>query len=66
MWPIPSKNKIKYIQIEEHNDDLSSDKKDKIKVLLNKNGYKEKQKIKHGFGEIYDLIYKAEHYKCYL
>ena len=38
---------------------LYSDKKDKIKVLLNKNGYKEKQRIKHGFGEIYDVIYKT-------
>ena len=55
----PLKNKIKYIQIEEHNDDLYSDNKDKIRVLLNKNGYEEKQRIKHGFGEIYDVIYKT-------
>ena len=55
----PLKNKIKYIQIEEHNYDLYSGNKDKIRVLLNKNGYKEKQRIKHGFGEIYDVIYKT-------
>lgn len=53
-------NNIKFIQLESHTDDMYLNKKEdyEIKHLLNENGFKECQKIKHGFGGIYEIIYK--------
>lgn len=58
MGLFPLKNQINYIQLEEHYDDLYYDKKEEIHELLKINGYERERKIKHGFGEIYDVIYK--------
>lgn len=51
---------IKFIQLESHTDDMYLNKKEdnEIKYLLNENGFKECKKIKHGFGGIYEIIYK--------
>lgn len=54
----PLKNQIKYIQIEEHDDDLYDNNKEEIHELLKTNCYERLYKIKHGFGDIYDVIYK--------
>ncbi|MBU79337.1 MAG: hypothetical protein CMD29_04340 [Flavobacteriales bacterium] len=54
----PLKNQVKYIQIEEHEDDLYLNNKDEIKKLLLNYGFEVLNKVKHGFGEIYDVIYK--------
>lgn len=52
--------KIRLIQLESHNDDmyLSNSKHGDIDQLLNKNGYFEIAKIKHGFGDFAEIIYK--------
>jgi FkbM family methyltransferase len=52
--------KIRLIQLESHNDDmyLSNSKHQDIDQLLNKNGYFEVAKIKHGFGDFAEIIYE--------
>lgn len=52
--------KIRLIQLESHNDDmyLSNSKHEEIDQLLNKNGYFEIAKIKHGFGDFAEIIYE--------
>ena len=52
--------KIRLIQLESHNDDmyLSNSKHEEIDQLLNKNGYFEITKIKHGFGDFAEIIYE--------
>lgn len=52
--------KIRLIQLESHNDDmyLSNSKHEDIDQLLNKNGYFEIAKIKHGFGDFAEIIYE--------
>ena len=52
--------KIRLIQLESHNDDmyLSNSKHEDIDQLLNKNGYLEIAKIKHGFGDFAEIIYE--------
>ena len=52
--------KIRLIQLESHNDDmyLSNSKHGDIDQLLNKNGYFEIAKIKHGFGDFAEIIYE--------
>ncbi len=52
--------KIRLIQLESHNDDmyLSNSKHKDIDQLLNKNGYFEIAKIKHGFGDFAEIIYE--------
>jgi len=54
------KVKVSYIQIEEHNDDMYLNKKSfsDIKKLLNKNGYETSTRIKHGFGNFHEVIFK--------
>jgi len=54
----PLKSKVKYIQLEEHGDDLYSNNKEEIAKLLLNNSFEKVESIKHGFGEIYDVIYK--------
>jgi FkbM family methyltransferase len=54
----PLKNQIKYIQLEEHGDDLYLNNKKEIVKLLQNNNFEKAESIKHGFGEIYDVIYK--------
>ena len=51
---------IRLIQLESHNDDmyLSNSKHNEIDQLLNKNGYYEISKIKHGFGDFAEIIYE--------
>jgi FkbM family methyltransferase len=51
---------IRLIQLERHNDDMyisNSNHKD-IENLLNKNGFFEIAKIKHGFGDFAEIIYE--------
>ena len=52
--------KIRLIQLESHNDDmyLSNSKHGDIDQLMNKNGYFEIAKIKHGFGDFAEIIYE--------
>ena len=52
--------KIRLIQLESHNDDmyLSNSKHEDIDQLLNKNGFFEIAKIKHGFGDFAEIIYE--------
>jgi len=54
----PLKNHVKYIQLEEHGDDLYLNNKEKIVKLLQNNNFEKVESIKHGFGEIYDVIYE--------
>ncbi len=51
---------IGYIQIEEHNDDMYLNKKSfaEIEELLKVNGYSVEAKIKHGFGNFQEVIFK--------
>jgi len=53
-------NRIHFIQLEHHEDDMYMNKKDDymIKQLLKNNGFEEFEKIKHGFGDIFEIIYK--------
>ncbi len=53
-------NDIKYIQFEMHNDDMYLNTKSfkDISELLSKNGFNVDAKIKHGFGDFYELIYR--------
>ena len=52
--------KVKYIQIEEHNDDMYLNKKSfkEIEELLNKNDFFLETKIRHGFGDFVEAIFK--------
>jgi len=51
---------VKYIQIEEHNEDMYLNKKsfNEIEELLSFNGYEILAKIGHGFGDFQDVIFK--------
>jgi FkbM family methyltransferase len=51
---------IRLIQLESHNDDmyLRNSKHEDIDQILNKNGYFEITKIKHGFGDFAEIIYE--------
>ena len=53
----------KRIQIENHEDDmyLNQVSFEEINRLLNKNEYQLEKKIKHPFGNFYELIYKHNH-----
>jgi FkbM family methyltransferase len=49
---------IKFIQLEDHYDDMyQNNDTEAIKLLLEANGYKVFHKIKHGFGDFYEVIY---------
>jgi len=56
------KVKVKYIQIEEHNDDMYLNKKSFIEIqeLLHKNGYAVEAKISHGFGDFQEVVFKKK------
>ena len=51
--------KIRYIQLEQHNDDMYLEKIpfEKITALLNENGFKLKATIKHGFGDLDEVVF---------
>ncbi len=50
---------IKYLQLESHNDDMYLNQaSDEIKKILNANNFFEVAKIKHGFGDFYEIIYE--------
>jgi FkbM family methyltransferase len=55
----PIKNSIRYIQIEDHTDDMYLNKTpfESIKALLADNGFAIKCIIKHGFGNINEVIF---------
>jgi FkbM family methyltransferase len=55
-----SLNKVKYIQIENHNDDMYLNKVsfNNIHELLTSKGFVIDQKIKHGFGDFEEVIFK--------
>lgn len=55
----PTKHAIKYIQIEDHTDDMYLNKTpfNAIKALLGENGFEIKYIIKHGFGNINEVIF---------
>lgn len=61
LFPLYSQKVLRYIQIENHFDDLYEDFTKEIEVLLNLNGFKKEFIIKHGFGNIVDVIYKNTH-----
>ena len=52
------KLRVRFIQIEIHDDDLYENHNELINNILKKNGFIEVFKVKHGFGNFYDLIYK--------
>lgn len=51
---------IRYIQLESHYDDmyLSNNQHQDIETILNKNGFEQVAKIKHGFGDFAEIIYE--------
>ena len=53
---------IEYIQLEQHTDDMYLNRKspDKIYDILNKNGYEIEAIIKHGFGDLVDLVFRKK------
>ena len=59
---------IEYIQLEQHTDDMYLNRKspDKIYDILNKNGYEIEAIIKHGFGDLVDLVFRKNDLKTYL
>jgi len=59
---------IEYIQLEQHTDDMYLNRKspDEIYDILNKNGYEIEAIIKHGFGDLVDLVFRKNDLKTYL
>ena len=53
---------IEYIQLEQHTDDMYLNRKspDEIYDILNKNGYEIEAIIKHGFGDLVDLVFRKK------
>jgi FkbM family methyltransferase len=51
---------IRFIQIESHNDDMyqSNSRQGEINDLLLQNGFEAATKIKHGFGDFYEIIFE--------
>jgi FkbM family methyltransferase len=50
--------KVDYIQLESHNDDMYVRRAaGEIEDLLKHNGYSEAARLRHGFGDFYELIY---------
>ena len=56
--------KIKYLQIEQHEDDMYLNKNQfsKISETIEKLGFIEIMRFKHGFGDFYEILYQN---KCY-
>lgn len=63
LFPIYSKNIIRYIQIESHEDDLYKDNSKEIIKLLNENKFYQETSVKHGFGNFFDVIYKNKYFE---
>ena len=59
LFAMPFNQPIKYIQIEDHTHDMYKNKTPfkAIEELLNSNGFKVKEIIKHGFGNINEVIF---------
>jgi FkbM family methyltransferase len=57
-----SKCKVSYIQLEQHYDDmyLDGNRNNEIVELLSKNKYAEAARIKHGFGNFHEIVFKNE------
>jgi FkbM family methyltransferase len=51
-------NKIRYVQLENHQDDLREDKSKEIEFFLNSFGLNKINQVKHSFGNYYEDIYK--------
>ncbi len=51
---------IKYIQLESHSDDMYINKGNHVEIneILKSNGFNEFKKIKHGFGDFHEILYK--------
>lgn len=51
---------IRFIQLESHNDDMyiNHNQQDDIRKLMNENGFEQAAKLKHGFGDFYEIIYE--------
>lgn len=50
---------IRYIQLESHHDDMYlNDNNEKIEALLKQSGFAEVARIKHGFGDFYEIIFE--------
>jgi len=56
----PLRHSIEFIQLEVHNDDmyLNSHSFEEITQILEQNGYSLAGKIKHGFGDFYDAVFR--------
>jgi hypothetical protein len=61
---------IKFIQLESHNDDMylhnqqsAGNSQAQIEELLKMNGFYEVARIKHGFGDFYEIIYENKKLK---
>jgi len=50
--------KIHYVQLENHLDDLREDTSEEIESFLNHFGLKKMNRIKHSFGNYYEVLYK--------
>ena len=62
LFPLYSKRVLRFIQIENHFDDLYEDFTNEIEELLKENGFQKERVIKHGFGNIVDIIFKNVYY----
>ena len=60
-----STDSIRFIQLESHNDDMymSNQQHSQITKMLNDNGFEERVKFKHGFGDFYEIIYENKNFK---
>jgi hypothetical protein len=58
----PLHHPIEFIQLEVHNDDmyLNSHSFEEITEILEANGYGLAGKIKHGFGDFYDAVFRKK------
>lgn len=52
------KKKIHYVQLENHLDDLREDRSEEIEKFLNSFGLKEMNRVRHSFGNYYEVLYK--------
>tara|TARA_B100001059_G_C17814303_1_gene574171 strand:+ start:952 stop:1677 length:726 start_codon:yes stop_codon:yes gene_type:complete len=63
LFPLYSKRVLRFIQIENHFDDLYENFSNEIEELLKENGFEKERVIKHGFGKIVDIIFKNIYYE---
>jgi FkbM family methyltransferase len=61
LFKTPPITNIRYIQLEHHEDDMYKNKNDfsQMNLLLTSNKFFLDKKIKHGFGNFYELIYRS-------